>query len=56
LSGAFAQARPLYAPPVDLVAREDLVAILHGFEFGAIDGNACLRQKPLLPPSSQAEA
>jgi hypothetical protein len=23
-------------PPVDLVAREDLVAILHGFELGAI--------------------
>ena len=34
LSHAFAEARPLM-PPVDLVAREDLVAILHGFELGA---------------------
>src|SRR5215468_7583710 len=39
LSAAFAEARPLCAAPVDLVAREDLVANLHGFELGAINGN-----------------
>ena len=39
----------LSAPPVDLVAREVLVAVVHGFELGAVDGDACLRQQPHLP-------
>src|SRR5262244_21761 len=38
----------LLAPPVHFIAREVLVAIIDGFEFTAIDGDAGLGQEPQL--------